>query len=82
MVKDFLTLRFRKVSSSIILIFSIHVKFLDLLFLDKFMTVSLALLPPLPTISLSSVLNAFEAKFDNPVVFNREISYTVILLKP
>ena len=71
----------RKISFSIALIFSIYLKSLDLLFLDKFTNVSLVLLPPLSTMSLSSILNAFEADFNIPVVFNREISNIAILLK-
>ena len=55
--------------------------FLDLLFLDKFTTVSLAL-PPLPTIILLLLaLNVFKAKSDNPVFFNKKVNNAAILFK-
>ena len=46
------------------------------------MIVLLALTLLLLTISLSSALNAFGAKFNNPVIFNKELSSVAILLKP
>ena len=60
---------------------SIYVWILNLTFfdfLDKFL--SSALSPP-PITSWSSTLN-FGAKFVDPVVFNIELSYIAILLKP
>ena len=71
----------RKLGFLVVLIFGIYVKFLDFLFLDKFTTIPLFLLPT-STILLSSTLNAFVAKFDDPVVFNREVSSIAILLNP
>ena len=79
--KAFLASRIRKLGSPVAPIFGTHVKFLDFLFLDKFTTIPLALSPSSPTTSLSSALNAFGADFDNPVVFNREVSSAAILLK-
>ena len=46
------------------------------------MIVLLILLLSLLIASLSSVPNIFEANFDNPIVFNRKVSNTAILLKP
>ena len=66
----------------VVSIFGIYVKFLDLLFLDKFTTVSLILLLLLLTTSLLLALNAFKVKFDNFVVFNKKISNIAILFKP
>ena len=81
-LKAFLALEVRKLDSLIAPIFGIHVKFLDLLFLDEFTIVLLALLPT-STISLSLALNVFGANSsDDPVVFNREVSSAAILLKP
>ena len=74
-------LEVRKLGSPVALIFGIRIEFPDLLFLDKFMTVSLALLLSPPTISLLSILNVFEAKFNNLVVFNKEISGAATLPK-
>ena len=47
--------------------------------LDKSTTVSSAL-PPLPT--TSSIPSSLGAKFDDPVVFNTEVSGAAIYLKP
>ena len=64
------------------------VKFLDLLFfnflnLDKFLIVSSALPPLLPTTSSLLALNAFGANFSYRLVdFNIKISGAAILLKP
>ena len=71
----------RKLGFFVAPIFGIHVDFLDFLFLDKFITVLLALSPLSPTTSLSSALNAFGAKLNNPVIFNREVDDVAILLK-
>ena len=57
--------KIRKICSPIASIFAICIKFLDLLFLNKFTTILLALLPPLLIISLSLALNAFRIVFDN-----------------
>ena len=84
-LKVFLALRIRKLGFSVAPIFSTNVKFLDLLFfdyLDEFTIVSSALLPLSLTFLLSSSTNTFGANSGNPVVFNREISSTAILLKP
>ena len=76
-LKAFLALGVRKLGSPVTPIFGIHVNFLD-----KFLIVSLALPPPLPTTLLSSALNLFGAdSSDNPVVFNRKVSGIAILLK-
>ena len=81
MLKIFLTLGIKKIDFSIALIFDIYVKFLDLLFLDKFTTILLALL--LSSKILSSLIwNAFGTNFlDGLFVFNIEINNTAILLK-
>ena len=82
-LKAFLALGVRKLSFPIAPIFGTRVKFLDFLFLDKFTTVLLALPLPPPTTSLSSDLNVFRANsLNHPVVFNKKVSSTVILLKP
>ena len=75
----------RKVVSPIAQISKKRVKisdlsFFDFLDLDEFLTVSLAL-PSTPTTLLLSILYAFGAKSDDPVVFNMEVSNTAILLK-
>ena len=76
-IRAFLALRFRKISSLIALIFDICVKFLN-----EFLIVSLVLLPSLPTTSLSSALNAFGIDFfDDLIVFNKKVTSTAILLK-
>ena len=82
MINGFFNIRIRKLSFPVALIFGIHVDFLDLLFLAKFTTVILVLTPPLPTTLLLSVFNAFKAKFDNLVVFNKKINNAAIMLKP
>ena len=74
-------LRVKKIGLLIALIFSIHIEFLNLLFLDKFTTVLLALPLLSLTTSLSSTVNTFEVKCDNFVILNRKINNTVILLK-
>lgn len=57
--------------------------FFDFLDLNKFLTISSASLPLLTlTTLLSSSSNTFEAKFDNPVIFNIEVSNATIFLKP
>ena len=66
----------RKLGSLVALIFSTYVKFLDFSFfnwIDKFTTVSLALLPT-STTSLSSALNGFRAKFNDLVAFNGKVN--------
>ena len=68
-LKIFLVSKVRKIGFLIALIFGIHVKFLDLLFLNKFTAVFLTLLSPSPTTLLSLVLKTFEAKFDNSIIF-------------
>ena len=65
-LKAFLASRVRKLGSPIAPIFDTRVDFLDFLFLDEFTTVQLAL-PPTPTTSSSSALNAFRAESDDPV---------------
>ena len=83
MVKNFLALEVKKLHSFIAPIFGIYVKFLDFLFLDKFTTVLLALLPPLSTILLLLALNTFGANLSNDlVIFNKKISGAATLLKP
>ena len=62
-------------------IFGTCIKFLDLLFLDKFTTVLLALLLSLSTTSFSLVLNVFKAKCDDLIIFNRKLINATILLK-
>ena len=69
----------RKISFFITLIFSTYVQFLDLLFLDKFITILLALLS-LATLLLS-VMTLFEIKSDNQIIFNIKVSSIAILLK-
>ena len=81
-LKSFLVLGDKKVSYLIASIFDTRVKFLDFFFLNKFTTVLLVLLLLLLTILLLPALNAFEAKFDKLVLFNRKISNVAILLKP
>ena len=81
-LKIFLASEVKKIDFPIALIFDIYVEFLDLLFFDKFMTISLALALLLPTNLLLSALNVFEIKFDDLIVFNREINSIAILLKP
>ena len=71
----------RKLGSLVALIFGILIKFLDFSFFDKFKTVLLTLLQTLTT-SLLLALNAFGAKFDNPVAFCNKVSNAAILLKP
>ena len=80
-LKTFLTSRVKKVVSLIALLFGIYINFLDLLFLDKFTIVLLAL-PLILKILLLSALNAYRAKFDNLVTFNNKVNNAVILLKP
>ena len=80
--KVFLLLEVRKVNFLIAPIFGIHIKFRDLLFLNEFTIVLLSLLPLRSTTLLLLILNTFSIKFDNLVVFNIEITNTVILLKP
>ena len=73
MIKSFLMSRVRKLGFFVAPIFSICIKFLVFLFLDKFTTVSLSLLPTLINLLLSAV-NVFKAKFNNLVTFNSKIS--------
>ena len=85
-LKASLMLGIRKVGSSVASISEECIKISNLLFfdfleIDEFLTVSLAL-PPTPTTSLLSALNAFRIKFDDLVVFNIEVSSAAILLKP
>ena len=75
-LKTFLALGVRKLGSPVALIFGTHVKFLN-----KFMTVQLALPPTSTTLSLST-LNAFGTKFYDPVAFNSKVNGAAILLKP
>ena len=49
--------------------------------LDEFITVLLALLLSPPITSLLSTLNTLRVEFDNPNIFNKEVSNTTILLK-
>ena len=77
-LKAFLVLGVRKLGSPIALIFGIYVDFLN-----KFLIILLALLPPLPTTLLSLALNAFGANsLNNLVIFNIKVSDVAILLKP
>ena len=81
--KVFLALGVRKVGFLIALIFSIYIKFLNLLFLnllDKFTTILLTLLSISKTLLFLS-LNAFEVESDNLIVFNNKINNAAILLK-
>ena len=80
-LKTFLALEVRKINFSIASIFGIYVNFLDLLFLDEFTIVLLALLL-ISKILLLSILNLFEVKFDDLIAFNSKISNATILLKP
>ena len=86
-LKIFLVSKFRKIDFPIARIFCARVKFSDFLFfdfldLDKFLTVSLVLLPPSQITLFSSVLNTFKANIsDNLVVFNIEVNDAAILLK-
>ena len=73
-------LKIKKLSFYIAPIFGIYNNFLNLLFLNKFITVSLALLSLLTTL-LSSALNVFEVESDDLVIFNKKVSNTAILLK-
>ena len=73
--------RLRKIGFFITLIFDIYIKFLDLLFVDKFTIVLLVLLLSLSTTPFLLALNAFGALFDNPFIFNKEVSNSTILLK-
>ena len=82
MVKSFLVLKVWKLGFFIAPIFGIYLDFLDFLFLNKFTTISLALLSLSPTTSLLSALNAFEANFDNQIVFNKEVNDALIMTKP
>ena len=65
-LKAFLASGVRKLGSPVAPIFGTRVEFLDISFLDEFTTVPLAL-PPTPTTSSSSALNAFGAESDDPV---------------
>ena len=72
----------RKIDFFVAPIFGICIEFLDLLFLNKLTIVSLVL-PPSPLTILSLLaLNIFGIDFNNPVIFNKRISDTAILLKP
>ena len=83
MLKTFLALEVKKIGFSIALIFGICIKFLDLLFLDKFTIVLLTLLLLLPLTTLLSLsLNIFKANsLDNLDIFNKKTSGAAILLK-
>ena len=72
----------RKLGFFVALIFNIHVDFLNLLFLDKFITISLILSPLSLTTLLLLILNAFDADSDDLFMFNTKISSIAILLKP
>ena len=74
-------LAIKNVGSFIAPIFCIYINFLDLLFLDKFKTVLLALLLLLLITLLLSALNIFRAKFDNLVIFSIKVNNAAILLK-
>ena len=67
-------------------VFSIYVKFLNLLFfdlLDEFTTILLVILLSPLTISLLLAFNIFEANFlNNLVIFQLKINNAAILLKP
>ena len=61
----------------------VHVKipifaFFDFLDLDRFLSSTLS---PFPTTSLSLVLYSFRTKFNDAIIFNIEVSSTVVLLK-
>ena len=81
-LKTFLALEVKKLNFFVTLIFGIRIDFLDLLFLNKFITVSLALLSLLLTTLFALARNGFEANSDDLVVFNRKVSKAAILLKP
>ena len=75
-------LKVKKIGFFVASIFSIYVKFLDLLFLNKFKTVSLALPSSPLTILLSLALNTLRANFlDDPDILNRKKSDIAVLLK-
>ena len=80
-LKVFLVLKIKKVDFFVALIFDKCINFLDLLFLDKFIIVSLALLLLSLTTLLLSALNTFGAKSNDLVIFNKKISNAIILLK-
>ena len=69
-----------KLEFGITLIFKIYIKGLDELFLNKFITVLLALVPLLSTTLLLSSLNTLKVKFNNSIIFNKGISYATILI--
>ena len=71
----------RKIYFFIALTFSIYIKYLDLLFWNKFTTI-LLVLPLNWTILLSLILNVFKTKLEDLVIFNNKISSVAILLKP
>ena len=79
-LKTFLALKVKKVDSFIAPIFDIHVNFLDILFLDKFTTILLAL-QLTSTILLLLTLNIFKAGSDNLIAFNNKVNSIAILLK-
>ena len=68
----------RKIRFFIASIFGIYIQFLDLLFMNKFTTILLAL-PSTLTNLLSLALNTFNVKFDDLVAFNNKISSIAIL---
>ena len=80
-LKAFLALRVKKIGFPIAPIFGICIEFLNFLFLDKFTTILLAL-SLTSTILLSSNLNTFRAKSNDPIIFNNKVNNTAILLKP
>ena len=65
-------LEVKKIDFFVALIFGTYVKSLDLLFLNKFTIILLALLSPPLTTLLSTALNAFDANSDNLIVFNKK----------
>ena len=79
-LKAFLVLEVTKFDFFVVLIFSIYVKFLDLIFLNKFTIFTSTLLSTSTTL-LSLALNAFRAKPDNLISFNSKLNSVAILLK-
>lgn len=75
-----------KIKNISFLIILIYVKMLNFLFfffldLNKFLSILLDSVLSLSTILLLSILNAFEIKFDNIIIFSIEISSLAILLQ-
>ena len=80
-LKAFLVSEVRKLGSPVAPIFGIRVEFLDLSFFGQIHDRFISFITT-PTTSSSLALNAFGANLsDDLVIFNREVSGAVILLK-